>query len=59
MSFTQELKFSDLTRMLEAVSQATDAKKSYKFLSEYFAKLKMFQAEFKRKGNKVRNLGFP
>ena len=53
MIFTQELKFSDLTKMLEAVSSASDTKKKYKFISEYFTKLKQFQKEFKKKENKV------
>lgn len=52
--FTNELKFSDLTKMLEAVSSASDTKKRYKFVSEYFSKLQTFQKEFKKKnGNKV------
>lgn len=54
MSFVEELKFSDLTKLLEAVSTNKSIKKRDEFMQDYFKKLLKFQKEFKAKNpNKV------
>lgn len=44
MSFTQEIKFSDLTKLLEAVStNKITMKKRDEYVKSYFGKLKEFR----------------
>lgn len=49
MAFTKELKFSDLTQMLDKVSSASDGKKRDKYMTDYFEKLLKFQSDYKKK----------
>lgn len=46
MAFTQEIRFSDLTKLLEAVSTNKSVKKRDEFVTDYFAKLHKFRKEF-------------
>lgn len=46
MSFTQELRFSDLTKLLEAVSTNKAVKKRDEFVADYFKNLHRFRKEF-------------
>lgn len=49
MAFTKELRFSELTQMLDKVSSSTDGKKRDKYMNEYFVKLLSFQADYRKK----------
>lgn len=46
MAFTQELRFSDLSKLLEAVSTNKSVKKRDEFVTDYFTKLHKFRSEF-------------
>lgn len=48
MSFTQLIKFSDLTKLLEAVSTTKSVKKRDEFMGNYFVQLQKFQNEHKK-----------
>lgn len=47
MAFTQKITFSDLTKLLEAVSTTKSVKKRDEFTSKYFEKLQKFRDEYK------------
>lgn len=47
MAFTQKITFSDLTKLLEAVSTTKSVKKRDEFISKYFEKLQKFRDEYK------------
>lgn len=46
MTFIGSLKFSDLTKLLEAVTLTSVAKKRDDFMKDYFTKLKKFRDDF-------------
>jgi hypothetical protein len=46
MSFIGSLKFSDLTKLLEAITTTSVAKKRDEFMKDYLTKLKKFRDEF-------------
>ena len=48
MSFAQMIKFSELTKLLEAVSTSKSIKKRDEFMQEYFKKLHKFRDEFRK-----------
>lgn len=59
MSFTQELKFSELTKLLEAVSSTKLTKKRDDYVKNYFSQLDKFRIEFKKKNpDSVRTTNF-
>lgn len=49
MSFTEELKFSEITKLLEAVLSVKTSHQREKYMSEYFEKLHKFRNDFIRK----------
>lgn len=46
MAFTQELRFSDLSKLMEAVATNKSVKKRDEFVTDYFKKLHKFRKEF-------------
>lgn len=46
MAFTQELRFSDLTKLMEAVATNKSVKKRDEFVTDYFTKLHKYRKEF-------------
>lgn len=58
-SFTEKLEFSDISKLLEAVSTSKIAKKRNEFVSGYFEKLREYRAKFISEHQQaVRNLRF-
>lgn len=49
MSFAEELKFSDLAKLLEAMSICKSIKKRGEFVDVYFQKLHKFREDFRAK----------
>lgn len=56
MAFTQRITFSDLSRLLEAVSTPKAVKKRDEFMSQYFAKVHKFREDFKNQNKDSVNL---
>jgi hypothetical protein len=49
MAFTQTLKFSELTKLLEELANDKNQKKRDKYMSDYMEKLLKFQSDYKSK----------
>lgn len=49
MAFTEEIRFSDLTKLLEALTSTKAMKKREEYLRDYFEKLHNYRNEFRRK----------
>ena len=47
MAFTQKITFSDLSKLMEAVSTTKSVKKKDEYMSQYFMKLQKFRDEYK------------
>lgn len=59
MAFSKDLKFSDLTKLLEAVSTNKEVKKRDRFMGEYLEKLHKFRGEYKKQHPDKVSLIFP